>query len=47
MRTRLRRAKEALADRMTRLARTREQLTATMGDLDAWVRSLRDQLAGS
>lgn len=46
VRSRLRRAKEALAEKMNSLARTPELLRATFTDLDAWVRSLRAQLSG-
>lgn len=46
VRSRLRRAKEALSEKMTSLARTPELLRATFSDLDAWVRSLRAQLTG-
>lgn len=46
VRSRLRRAKEALADKMASLARSPEILTASMSDLDAWVRSLRTQISG-
>ena len=46
VRSRLRRAKEALADKMSSLARTPELLRATFSDLDGWVRSLRAQLSG-
>ena len=46
VRSRLRRAKEALADKMRSLARTPELLRTTFSDLDGWVRSLRAQLTG-
>ena len=44
IRSRLRRAKEALADKMASLARSPELLKTTMSDLEKWVRSLRAQL---
>jgi len=44
VRSRLRRAKEALADKMASLARSPELLKTTMSDLEKWVRSLRAQL---
>lgn len=46
VRSRLRKAKEALSERMKSLARTPELLRATFSDLDAWVRSLRAQISG-
>lgn len=46
VRSRLRRAKEALADKMTHLARSPELLKTTMSDLEKWVRSLRAQISG-
>ncbi len=44
VRSRLRRAKEALSVRMTELADEPELLRTTMSNLDRWVRSLRAQL---
>jgi RNA polymerase sigma factor (sigma-70 family) len=46
VRSRLRRAKDALAEKMASLARTPEQLSHSFGDLDGWVRSLRSQITG-
>lgn len=45
VRSRLRRAKEALAEKMTHLARSPELLKTTMSDLEKWVRSLRAQIS--
>ena len=44
-RTRLRRAKQLLEEAMTELAESPEQLKTTMGDLDAWARGIRDEVA--
>lgn len=46
VRSRLRRAKEALADKMTALACEPSLLKTTVSSLDKWVRSLRSQIAG-
>lgn len=46
VRSRLRRAKEALADKMTSLAGSPELLRTTLSDLEKWVRSLRVQIDG-
>lgn len=46
VRSRLRRAKEALAEKMTSLARSPELLRTTLSDLEKWVRSLRVQIDG-
>lgn len=43
-RTRIRRAKQLLEERMTELASSKEQLATTMANLDAWAASLREQL---
>jgi RNA polymerase sigma factor (sigma-70 family) len=47
VRSRLRRAKEALAEKMASLARSPELLRTTLSDLEKWVRSLRAQIDGS
>jgi RNA polymerase sigma factor (sigma-70 family) len=47
VRSRLRRAKEALAEKMTVLARSPELLRTTLSDLEKWVRSLRAQIDGA
>jgi RNA polymerase sigma factor (sigma-70 family) len=47
VRSRLRRAKEALAEKMASLARSPELLKTTLSDLEKWVRSLRAQIDGS
>ena len=44
VRSRLRRAKEALSTRMAEIAKEPELLRTTMSNLDRWVRSLRAQL---
>ena len=44
-RTRLRRAKQLLEEAMTELAESPEQLRTTMGDLEAWARGIRDEVA--
>lgn len=44
-RTRLRRARIALAERLTRLVNSPEALRSTTDDLDRWAASLRDCLA--
>lgn len=44
VRSRLRRAKEALADKMTTLSHSPELLKTTISNLEKWVRSLRAQL---
>lgn len=46
VRSRLRRAKEALADKMASLAKSPELLRTTLSDLEKWVRSLRVQIDG-
>lgn len=46
VRSRLRRAKEALSDKMTSLVHEPELLKTTMSSLDKWVRSLRAQIDG-
>ena len=46
VRSRLRRAKEALAEKMTTIASEPDLLKTTMSSLDKWVRSLRSQLSG-
>lgn len=46
VRSRLRRAKEALAEKMTAIASEPDLLKTTMSSLDKWVRSLRSQLSG-
>ena len=47
VRSRLRRAKEALAAKMSSLAHSPELLKTTLSDLEKWVRSLRAQIDGS
>ena len=47
VRSRLRRAKEALSEKMASLARSPELLRTTLSDLEKWVRSLRAQIDGS
>jgi len=47
VRSRLRRAKEALADKMASLAKSPELLRTTLSDLEKWVRSLRVQIDGN
>jgi len=42
VRSRLRRAREALAARMVELAESREVADAALVDFDSWARSLRD-----
>ena len=46
VRSRLRRAKEALAEKMATLASEPDLLKTTMSSLEKWVRSLRSQLSG-
>jgi DNA-directed RNA polymerase specialized sigma24 family protein len=46
VRSRLRRAKEALSEKMTSLVHEPELLKTTMSSLDKWVRSLRAQIGG-
>lgn len=46
VRSRLRRAKEALAEKMASLAHSPELLRTTLSDLEKWVRSLRAQIDG-
>ncbi len=45
VRTRLRRGRLALAEQVRRLATDPLEATATLEDLDAWVRAIREQLA--
>jgi RNA polymerase sigma factor (sigma-70 family) len=47
VRSRLRRAKEALTDKMASLAKSPELLRTTVSDLEKWVRSLRAQIDGN
>jgi RNA polymerase sigma factor (sigma-70 family) len=47
VRSRLRRAREALAEKMQSLTRSPELLRTTLSDLEKWVRSLRAQIDGS
>lgn len=44
VRTRLRRARQLLEKAITELADSREVLTSTLGDLDAWALRVRDEL---
>lgn len=46
VRSRLRRAKEALADKMASLSKSPELLRTTLSNLEKWVRSLRVQIDG-
>lgn len=47
VKSRLRRAREALEVEMTKIAKRPDQIASTMSDLDAWAREIRDGAVGT